>query len=278
MTSSLMIAKGSAEGLLEGLYVVGFHGQVGPDQTPARCGPVFADDTGRLVRLLDVKPANGGYEVRVERDDRPVAEGSLPGFGTPLRRLQARLGHFVAIIGERERAVADPSRASDGRGEPPRVEQFVRWIGGAAPVSEELTCERIDGLIAWYCAPEEAFALWKRIQPLAEANLYRALSSGSHDEIRSASFWLSRAMVSERDIYLAAAALKRAASPHVEILLRNGLRDRSDAQRSAGLAQAEELLDARMSSEEAPSKPSVIGPGLRSRNDLRAKFLVKAAA
>jgi hypothetical protein len=239
---------------------------------------VYADKTGRLVRFLDVKPANGGYEVYVERDERPVVEGSLPGIGTPLRPWQARLGSFVAILGERERAVSNQPRASNGGDEPSRVNRFLKWIAGKEPISEELTCERINGLIAWYCAPEEAFALWKRIQPVAEAKLYEALSRGSHDAIRSASFWLSRAKVSDRDIYLAAAALKRAASPHAEVLLRQGLRDRSDEQRKTGLAQAEELLAARLSTTEALSKPLVIGPGLKSRNDLRARFLVKAAA
>lgn len=276
--TSTRVVKAAADGRLEALHVVGFHGQVGMDQTPARRGPVYADETGRLVRLLEVKPANGGYEVRVERDERPVIEGSLPGIGTPLRPWQVHLDHFVAILGERECAVANQPRAGNAWDEPPRVDQFVKWIAGKEPISEELNCERINGLIAWYCAPDEAFALWKRIQPIAEANLYKALSKGFYDEIRSASFWLSRAKVSDRDIYLAAAALKRAASPHAEVLLKQGLRDRSEEQRRTGLAQAEEVLAARLRAVGELSKPPVIGPGLKSRTDLRARFLVKAAA
>jgi hypothetical protein len=272
------IVHGLADGLLPGVRVIGFHGDVGPDQTPARRGPVYADEAGRLLRLIDVKPAPSGYEVRMEADEPPIGEGPLPGIGTRLAGWPARLDSFVAIVGERERGAAERLKGSHRRGEPPRVQRFVEWIAGSERSSEELTCERLKDIVAWYCAPEEAYALWQRIQEIAEEELYHAVASGSFAAIKGASFWLSRAKVTDRDIYLAAAALKRAASPHWETLLRQGARDRTPDERRAGVNEAEKFLERRAALTSSENKQAAAAPGLTSRNNLRKRFMVKAAA
>lgn len=243
MMGTTRVIQVGEDGALPDIQVVGFHGQVGADQTPARRGSVLADAEGRLVRILEVRPAGAGRrEVLLEIDAEPLPAGELPGVGTRLAPLPARLGDYVVVVGERERARRAELARRAGADEPQRVGPVVRWLGGNEARSEELGCERLGDTVAWYCTPDEAFALWRRIQAVAEEAFYRALEQDKHTLI-AASYWLSRAKVTDQDIYLAAAGLRRAGSPHWQTMLRAGARERSAEDWEAGLRRAEELFE-----------------------------------
>jgi hypothetical protein len=259
---------------LPGVQIVGFHGKVGAEQTPARRGPVLADAEGRLLRVLrDRVSASGRRELLIETEREPLPPDELPGDGTRLSPVPARLGDYVAIVGEREQSRCDRLTLRAGRDEPPRVARFVSWLRGDEACSVELTCERVGEVVAWCCAPEEAFALWRRIQAVAEEELFRALQDDKYALI-AASFWLSRAKVTDQDIYLAAAGLKRAGSPHWRSMLRAGARDRTEKDWEEGLRRAEELF----------ANPPRFAPVERAvatysfRRELRSRFTIKAAA
>ena len=60
---------GMAE-LLEdvGLTVVGFHGAMAADETPAKLGPVYVNQAGCLTRIVEVGPTQATpiHKIRVE--------------------------------------------------------------------------------------------------------------------------------------------------------------------------------------------------------------------
>jgi len=233
---TMQVLQVGADGLLPGVWAVAFHGQIGANQTPARRQPVLADAEGRLVRVVEERRSQG--EVVVEVEEVPLAEGNLPGIGTRISPVPARLGNLVVIVGERERKAGLVRRAHE---EGLRVEEFVNWLGGNEPRDEGLGCERVGDVVVWYCNPQDGYELWKRIQAAAEDEFYRALAGDRH-ALMAVSFWLSRASVTEHGIYLAAVGLRRAGSPHWRTLLDNGVRNRTEEERRQGLEDAEWLL------------------------------------
>jgi hypothetical protein len=235
--------------MLAGLRVVGYHGRLEQDQTPARREAVLADAKGRIVELVGIgSPRNSKCtsddfrEVGADVIGHLTAEGALPGVGTLIGPWPARLDDAVMILGERELARLDRIARGSVGGEPSRVAALLRWLGGSARRSDELTCERVEGIVTWYCSEEESLALWRRIQPIARHDLHAAALRGDPHELRNASFWLSRAALADEDIYLAVAGLRRAGYPHWEIVLQQGIRDLPDEARRAGLEAAEKEL------------------------------------
>ncbi|MDI1430891.1 hypothetical protein [Polyangium sorediatum] len=268
---STNVLRLGTDGRLPGIRVVGFHGKVGTEQTPARRGPVLADEHGRLVRVLEGE--RSPREVLVEIDAEPLPEGELPGIGTRLSSVPALFGDRVVIVGDRERRSSWRLTPQTSETSTPCVEEFVAWLGGTEPRSERLRCERVDDVVAWVCSPDEAFALWKRIEAVAEEELVRALGRDKQSLV-NASFWLSRASVAERSMYLAAAGLSRAGSPHVEALLRAGLRNRTEEERRRGVEEAAAVLEKHSGTKNA-SPPGPVCTSFRDR--MRKRSLVRAA-
>lgn len=238
-----------ADGLLPGLCVIGHHGRLGQDQTPARRGAVLADAAGHIVDPRETRPARtrkgaptGKREVALERIGRVGPDGELPGIGTRIGPWPARLDHYVVLLGERElRCVDRIARAEAARSEPARVREVLRWLAGSEARSDQLTCERLGGLIAWYCSEDEAFALWTQIQPVAREDLFAVRRSGNQ-EIINAAYWLTRAAMSDADIYLAVAAMRGAGYSHWRTVLEGGVQRATEDQMQEGLGGAEDLL------------------------------------
>jgi len=239
-----------ADGLLPGLRVIGHHGRPGQDQTPARRGAVLADAAGHIVDPRETRPARttkgaptGEREVVLERIGRVRPDSELPGIGTRIGPWPARLDHYVVILGDRElRRVDRIARAEAARSEPARMHEVLRWLAGSQARSEQLTCERLGGLIAWYCSEDEAFALWTRIQPVAREDLFAVRRSGNQ-EIINAAYWLTRAAMNDANIYLAVAAMRRAGCTDWRTALEGGVQRATEDQMQQGLEDAEEQLD-----------------------------------
>ncbi|WP_437962449.1 hypothetical protein WME76_45190 (plasmid) [Sorangium sp. So ce119] len=249
MTERTKTLRVGAHRELPGLRAVGHHGRVAQDQTPARREVVLADAKGRLVELVEVRPPRKSkgtsediHEVAAAVIGKLTEEGALPGIGTRFGPWPARLHDTVVILGERELARLDRIARGSPRSEPSRIAALLRWLGQGASRSDELACERVEGLVTWYCSEEESLALWRRIQPIARQDLHAAARREDPHELRDASFWLSRTALADEDIYLAVTGLRRAGYPHWGIVLRQGIRDAPDEARYAGLEAAEKEL------------------------------------
>jgi hypothetical protein len=59
----------------------------------------------------------------------------------------------------------------------------------------------------------------------SKLELFRAVAEERARDVLEASWWLSRAAFTDEDLYLAAAGLKRAGSPHAESMLRAMLQE-----------------------------------------------------
>jgi hypothetical protein len=266
-------------GELPGVHVIGFHGRVASEMTPARRGPVYADDRSRLLRIVQIKPGiEGGYDVWTESVGSVSAEtGTLPGVGTRVGPWPARLDDSIVILGPSEVRHAYRMTPRTLRREPPSVEKFVQWLRSPVQAPPEgLTCQRLEEMVAWYCSKAESFALWQRIHRIVEEEFFKAVTAGDRDAIERTSFWLSRAMIAPQDIYLAGAGLRRVASPLWKVLVREGLRLPDEKDWQAGLEDAERLLEHPPPMEGATAR---ISPELRNcRDHVRQAFRPRRAA
>ncbi|HZH77134.1 MAG TPA: hypothetical protein VEY88_13975 [Archangium sp.] len=209
-----------------GLRVLGFHGQVETRSTPARRAPILADDEGWLVRLLvpetleGTADSDGPRHVQVERGSLQVQEGQpLPGVGTRLGPWPARLGYTMVLLGESEQRRAKRLSLHVPGGEK-GVTALIDWLGQGRPQPAPERVAVIDGLVAWYCGEAEAYSLWSAILREARLALLQAFGHQPPESLEEPAWWLSRAALSDDDLYLAAACLKHAGSSHAEAMLR----------------------------------------------------------
>ncbi len=218
MTMQTMHA--SADGIIDGLRAIGFHGQLGIDQTPARRAPVLADADGKLARILSCDPEDGdegGYALEVEIAARPIDEEVWSSTGTRIDPpWPATLGAVVAIIGRREIDLVDELLAGAENRE---AKRSLHWVKTDVARSHDLRCCRVGDLIAWYGDVSTITALQRLI---AEQVRGRVIENARNDDSKAllqSSFWLSRAAVEEEDMILAVAGLRLAGSPHWEVVL-----------------------------------------------------------
>ncbi len=165
--------------------VIGFHGQLGVDQTPARREAVIVDTQNRIInpRTLEVL-------------SEPIV-GELPGIGTFVSPWPAQPNYHFVIVGPRERkalgSINLEALTNNGR-----VTGFLHiFLGIEWGYEESLTYQRLDNeLVAWYCSDEEASALWKLVHEAA------------FEELRSAARWYRRTVVTDEDEVRATKVLK----------------------------------------------------------------------
>jgi hypothetical protein len=234
--------RATREGTIDGVSVVGFHGRLHSKATPARRGPVFADDERHLLRIVEVHRDEEGASVVIETAGSPLPEaGDLPGDGTRVSPpWPARLDHVVVVLGPAEIERADALQPASVLREPVAVQRFVDWLREDGATGGDLDCQRIGGGAAWYCSKTDGHALFQRVHGLVVGDLYRAAQllvekrPGARVKLEEASWWLSRAVLDDGDIYLAAAGLERAGSPAWLPMLRKGLRDARDDERLEG--------------------------------------------
>jgi hypothetical protein len=243
--------QAKADGLIPDLRVVGYHGRLGADQTPAKRAPVYVDLENRLVDLgdpVEARPASAkkgskGRTVTVKVMPRAIPEEVWTSTGTRIEPpWPARLGDVMVILGTRETQHAGALAATSVKDEPERVSAFLTWLVTGKPRSEQLRCERLGELVAWCCAPEEAAALWQRLATLARKEMLQRAGQFDDVELKKASFWLSRAATGDEDMYLAAAGLKRASYPHWKALLDAGVRSGTESERLTGVDAAFQRL------------------------------------
>lgn len=275
------VIHAKVDGELSGVRVIGFHGEFDVGMTPARFAPVYVDADNCLLRIVEVHPAKAtgagdgqGYDVRVEIAHPPLSDrGELPGYGTRVGPWLARLEDHVILLGPSEIRQARRLKPPAMSAEPPTVEKFIRWLpSNQATRPDGITCQRLDLVkaVVWYCSKAESSALWERIQRMVEEELFKAVTSGNRDAIELVSWWLSRAAVTQQDIFLAAAGLRRVASPTWKVMIREGLRLPDEKDWHGGLEDAEWLLDHPPPVE---SQKMRIGPELSSsREDVRNTF------
>jgi hypothetical protein len=230
-----------ADGSLPGLTVVGFHGHMDVDETPAKLGPVYANEAGCLTRIVEVGPTQWTRSGRMRtesfppplRDDQP-----LPGEGTRIGKWKARLGNVVMAVGPEERGrITEVRRIARDHGSA-AAEQFIEWFAGRERCSDELACERQGEIALWYCAERDGFSLLECVHRVVKDAFFQAVRARSSPEIEEMAWWLSRAAVDDQDIYLAAAALRWVASPAWEVLIREGLHLPDEKDWRVGLEKA----------------------------------------
>jgi hypothetical protein len=247
--------------MVSGLSVVGFHGRLGENQTPARRAPVLADAKGRLATIIEASPDDGarGFRLTVEVAPRKIDAGIWSSTGTRIDPpWPTRLGNIVVIVGGREMQRAR-ELAEIGEGvptdEPERVAAFARWLCTDTRRSDDLCCMRVDDLLAWYCTRDEARALWRRIAIVAKRDVIDA-AMRNPSMLERTSLWLSRAAVDDADMFLAVAGVRRAGYRHWQALLDAGVRSGSQASRMAAVDEAElRLPPTRSPSTNLPASP-----------------------
>lgn len=268
--------RADRDGLLPGVRVIGLHGHLHPTETPARSAPVLVDEQDCLLRVLEVRPVEEGFDVEIETAGPPIpASGDLPGHGTRVGPWPAIVGHHVVVVGPGEIERAERLEPRSVLGEPSRVARFVRWLlTGGDP--GEISCQKVQNTAVWYCSKAESFALFERIHSVVQDELFDAMARlkaerpGARSHVEDVAFWLSRAATGDQDIYRAAAALRRCGSQDWRVMLREGLRLKNEEDWARGLADANALFD----SAPAPERPlPAEGPKLaHGRATVRSRF------
>jgi hypothetical protein len=271
-----------ADGLVAGLMVVGFHGAMAADETPAKLGPVYANARGCLSRIVDVGPTRGTpiNHVRIESFEPPLGDGEpLPGNGTRVGPWSARLGNVIMAIGPDERRRAPELRRYASEHGTASVRRFLDWFESEESRSDVLLCERAEKIALWYCTEDDGFSLLACVHHVVKEAFFAALRSQSSSDLEEMAWWLSRAAVDDHDIYLAGAALRRIDSPAWELLIREGLHLPKKEQWKDGLEKAERTLNyPPPAALPPPSAPAGIGSLLsRGRSDLRKLFTTAEA-
>ena len=274
-----------ADGLVAGLMVVGFHGAMAPDETPAKLGPVYANARGCLSRIVDVGPTRATpiHRVRIESFEPPLGDDEpLPGNGTRVGPWSVRLGNVVMAIGPDERRRAAELRRYANEHGTASVRRFLDWFGGAEVPSDDLLCERREEIALWYCTEDDGFSLLACVHHVVKDAFFAALRSQSPSELEEMAWWLSRAAIDDHDIYLAGAALRRLDSPAWELLIREGLHLPKRAQWKDGLEKAERTLNhpppVALPPLSALAAPAAIGSLLsRGRSDVRKLYTTAEA-
>lgn len=199
------------------MQVIGFHGRLGADQTPARRAAIYAGPTIDE----DVWLTTG---TRVQ----------------PPWTAKSGTAH-VLVIGEREELLVPALLTSAGLDTPPRVLAFLRWVVTGSERCDELCCARVEGLIAWCTSADEDRALCSLIAGVVRVRVVERLRQASPNlrELRQLSFWLSRAAVDDADMFLAVAGLREAGHPEWRAVLRAGVRAGDD---ETQLREVEEAL------------------------------------
>jgi hypothetical protein len=144
----------------------------------------------------------------------------------------------VVLVGEAERRAAPRLAALVTAGEP-EVERFVSWLASSCPPSAPPRVSLLGPLVAWCCKMEEAHSFWLHVLQVATLAVMGEFASGqSPGDLEKAAWWLSRAALTDEDLFLAAAALKHAGSSDAEAMLRamlqNTPRDEELQRRMAG--------------------------------------------
>lgn len=216
--------RAEPDGTIPGLQVVGFHGRLGADQTPARRGPVFADDGGRHVRVIEAKRSPGGTcEVTVEVGTKPISDHVWSTTGTRIDPpWPARLDEIIGVIGPRELELIESTPILPPH-QPSELAEFVHWIGTHTPRSDRLRCTCLGVMVAWSTSVPTFAGLQALIAEHVRPQVFTAARGRDMQRLISKSFWLSRAAVDDEDLLLAVAGLRQAGSRHWELVLDAGL-------------------------------------------------------
>lgn len=267
-------------GGLRDVRVVGFHGEIDGDQTPARSQPIWLDseqrmlwviEPGRLQRhaRLPTPPPGKCWVERPSEAKIPVI-GPLPGVGTRVGPWPARYGWLVATIGPREFKMLDGLRVDFPDALNPRVDAFLEWLRMDEHRSDALNCERRDGLFHWYCASSDEMQLRTRIRLVAINKLIHDAQGSRPIQLQKTSYWLARAATNDEDVYRAAAGLLRAlggTSPRIDSLLTTIVHRRDKAETAVLLADATRWLTDACKANSIPS--SSYAATMKCRDALR---------
>lgn len=264
------------DGVLGGLWVAGFHGEIEPALTPARRGPVFVDAENHAVIVTETEGGQAFAEV-----SETVIRGreSLEGAWTPTHRYPATIDGLFLILGPDERFRLKEVFALSHPAESSGVSDFLRWMASDTVQGKGVSAERQrstagDGdLSIWYCSPGDADEVTRRYGEVYTKELLKIAREADATKIERAAFRLWRASTTAEDIYLVAAALQKIGyrRRRWEELLREGAREATSEERVEGVEKAKRTLEA-VREKAAPSAVSY-----PRRGDLRRPHLVKCA-
>ena len=275
-------------GELPGVQVVGFHGELDFDQTPARSQPVWIDAEQRMLSIIEPgrlqrhaklsTPPPGKCWVERPSEAKIPATGPLPGVGTRVGPWPAKHGWLVATLGPRELGILDGLRVDVPDALTSRVDAFLEWLRMDIQHPQGLHCERRDGLVHWYCAAADEMQLRTRIRLVAIKALIRDAQGPSPIQLQKTSYWLARAATNDEDVYRAAAGLLRALggpSPRVDSLLTTLVHRRDKAETASLLALATRWLNEACKASPVPSASyaATTRPLTRYRDTLRNRAM-----
>lgn len=228
------------EDKLDGLEVIGFHGEVDPAHTPGRREPVLIDELGRLVGLEVMEPrqADDTRQRVLVRAGQRLSAGPLPRVATRLEQhWVAQWGYIIVVLGKQEQVYARVLSTVEPRVEEPAVDRLTQWLAsGTADAPPSLRVQRIGELVAWYCGPTQAFALYQRIARVAEKEMFRAFNAGEDGALYRASWWLARAALDDAGRFLAAVGLERSNPGIADAYVKSTFRKKSAEEIEAALA------------------------------------------
>lgn len=234
----------NADGVVSGLNVIGIHGFISDDNTPAVREPVYQTVDGRLARIVQVdKEANRWVEVEVAATI--LGDAKLPGDGTRVGSWRARLGYdVVAVVSGDERLnggkIADKATRLE-------VAQLFQWIGGGG-----FTCPALVSLVncrdyIWYASADDVADLFHAIRKVAAMGMIDQVLRPTRtmkESLERSSWWLSRAAIYDNDsMCLAVAGLKLTGVDCWSEVLKCGLPSCTDEERATGLMKAEAFLE-----------------------------------
>lgn len=206
-------------GWIPQLTMIGFHGRIGIDQTPAQRCPVFSCND-RLARIITNSWDEGdGDEIDIEISSRKLSDDSWA-HGTKIDPgWTATFGDRVVVIGKREMAAYELIDKNTSR----ELAEFLFWTKTGNDRSDDIRCIRFGDLAAWYTSPCLIRELRTMIAKFARARTLDAARRKNMNLLQSESFWLSRSAVEDRDIILAAAGLKMSGNENWQLVLKSGI-------------------------------------------------------
>ncbi len=211
-----MTAPGSQ--LTADLFVVGFHGHVSADSTPARLDSIYTDATGRLFSV---------NFARNEREESNAHFEQLPSLAATVfpSRLSARMFRHVYVLGELEMEFQDALQScvcSVGYGD---LWHLFRFLKSDALVPDcPTSAVRLNpSHVAWLATDSVANEMDRRIACVAQAEIVRALCEQNSLQACRMAWWLHRAARSQKDELDAAAAFQLAGDTNsMRIIIESG--------------------------------------------------------
>lgn len=202
------------DGKISELTMVGFHGRIGADQTPARRPPVLVHKN-RLAKILSNNNKTAIVAVRKSDIlDEEWLHGTKIDLGWP-----AILNNYVTVVHRKDvDCIIENASIENTRNEGVFF-NFLQWYKSENDRPDDLLTLRFGEFIVWYTDADASNRLRSYISDIARLQVVEAFRKKDNIGLKKKSFWLSRSAISKEDILLAAVGLREAGNIYWKMMI-----------------------------------------------------------